>query len=159
MRPIAPAREYDVPILAELNNRFAPDGLTLPRSEEFVEAHLDDYRVIRDDDGHVVGCVCIDEYSPSLVELVALAVDPQKQRHGLGAQLIKAAVTLAVEARLPGDLRRLVLRRALSALRLPLPGHREVSGEAPPLCAHVARRVEDRAQALLRFPAGCRRSV
>lgn len=101
MRPIAPAREYDVPVLAELNNRFAPEGLTLPRSEAFVEAHLDDYRVIRDDDGHVVGCVCIDEYSPSLVELVALAVDPQQQRHGLGAQLIKAAVTLAAKRGYP----------------------------------------------------------
>jgi amino-acid N-acetyltransferase len=95
MRPISAAREYDVPVLAELNNRFAPDGLTLPRSEAFVEAHLDDYRVVRDDDGHVVGCVCIDEYSPSLVELVSLAVDPAQQGHGLGAQLIKAAVTLA----------------------------------------------------------------
>ena len=72
MRPIATPREYDVPVLAELNNRFSPEGLTLPRSESFVEAHLDDYRVIRDDDGHVVGCVCIDEYSPSLVELVSL---------------------------------------------------------------------------------------
>ena len=95
MRPTAPAREYDVPVLAELNNRFAPDGLTLSRSEAFVEAHLDDYQVVRDDDGRVVGCVCIDEYSPSLVELVSLAVDPSQQGKGLGAQLIKAAVTLA----------------------------------------------------------------
>ena len=95
MRPIAPAREYDVPALAELNNRFAPEGLTLPRSEAFVEAHLDDYLVIRDDDGRVVGCVCIDEYSPSLVELVSLAVDPDQQGRGLGAQLIRGAVRLA----------------------------------------------------------------
>lgn len=95
MRPIAPAREYDVPVLAELNNRFAPQGLTLPRSESFVEAHIDDFRVIRDEDGRIVGCVCIDEYSPSLVELVALAVDPAHQGHGLGVQLIGAAVALA----------------------------------------------------------------
>lgn len=95
MRPIAPAREYDVPVLASLNNRFAPEGLTLIRTEAFVEAHLDDYLVVRDDDGRVVGCVCIDEYSPSLVELVSLAVDPEHQRGGIGAQLIQAAVTLA----------------------------------------------------------------
>ena len=95
MRPISPAREYDVPLLAELNNRFSAEGLTLPRSEGYVEAHIDDYRVIRDDDGHIAGCVCIDEYSPSLVELVSLAVDPSAQGRGLGVQLIGAAVALA----------------------------------------------------------------
>jgi len=95
MRPIAPAREYDVPVLAELNNRFTAQGLTLPRSEAFVEAHIDDFRVLRDEDGRIVGCVCIDEYSPSLVELVALAVDPAHQKRGLGVQLIGAAVSLA----------------------------------------------------------------
>ena len=95
MRLITTAREYDVPVLAALNNRFNEEGLTLPRSEAFVEGHLDDYRVIRDDDGHIVGCVCLDEYSPSLVELVALAVDPVHHRKGLGARLIAAAVGLA----------------------------------------------------------------
>ena len=95
MRPVSPAREYEVPALAALNNRFNAEGLTLPRSESFVEGHLDDYRVIRDDDGHVVGCVCLDEYSPSLVELVSLAVDPAFHRKGLGARLIGAAVDLA----------------------------------------------------------------
>lgn len=95
MRPIAPAREYDIAALAELNNRYAPEGLTLPRSPAFVEAHIDDYRVVRDDDGRVVGCVCLDEYSPSLAEIVSLAVDPAQQRKGLGAQLIMAVVDLA----------------------------------------------------------------
>ena len=95
MRPLSPAHEYDVPALAALNNRFNEAGLTLPRTEAFVEGHLDDYQVIRDDDGHVVGCVCLDEYSPSLVELVSLAVDPTHHRKGLGRTLIQAAVDLA----------------------------------------------------------------
>ncbi|MGQ0648474.1 MAG: GNAT family N-acetyltransferase, partial [Gemmatimonadaceae bacterium] len=93
--------EYDASALAALNNRFSAEGLTLPRSESFVEAHLDDYRVIRDDDGHLVGCVCLDEYSPSLVELVSLAVDPTQQRKGLGARLIEAAVDLARKREYP----------------------------------------------------------
>lgn len=95
MRPISPAREYDVPSLAELNNQFVEQGLTLPRSEAFVQAHIDDYRVIRDDDGRIVGCVCIDDYSPSLAELVSLAVNPENQGKGIGKALIAAAVELA----------------------------------------------------------------
>ena len=92
---MAPAREYDAPALSDLNNAFSDQGLTLPRSTGFVEAHIDDYRVVRDDDGHVVGCVCIDEYSPSLVEIVSLAVDAAHQRKGLGALLIHGAAELA----------------------------------------------------------------
>jgi N-acetylglutamate synthase-like GNAT family acetyltransferase len=101
MRPISPAREYDVSSLAELNNQFVHEGLTLPRSESFVQAHIDDYRVIRDDDGRIVGCVCIDDYSPSLAELVSLAVHPAHQGKGLGTALIAAAVDLARKREYP----------------------------------------------------------
>jgi N-acetylglutamate synthase-like GNAT family acetyltransferase len=85
----------DVSALSELNNRFSPDGLTLPRSEAWVSNHIDDYRVVRDEHGRVLGCVCLDDYSPSLVELVALAVQPSQQGKGLGSALIAAAVDLA----------------------------------------------------------------
>jgi amino-acid N-acetyltransferase len=85
----------DVPELAALNNLFAPDGLTLPRTEAFVAKHIDDYRLIRAADHSVLGCVALDEYSPSLVELVSLAVLPKAQHRGLGKQLIEAAAQLA----------------------------------------------------------------
>lgn len=85
----------DVPELSALNNLFAPDGLTLPRSEAFVARHVDDYRLIRAADHSVLGCVALDEYSPSLVELVSLAVLPKAQHRGLGKQLIEAAAQLA----------------------------------------------------------------
>lgn len=89
------ATERDITEIAALNNRFAPEGLTLPRSEAFVALHLHDYRVARTDDHRVCGCVCLDDYSPSLVELVSLAVDPAMQGRGLGKVLIAAAVELA----------------------------------------------------------------
>jgi amino-acid N-acetyltransferase len=89
------ADERDIHAISELNNLFAPDGLTLPRSVDFVTNHLQDYQVVRDADGSVLGCVALDEYSPSLVELVSLAVSPQAQGRGIGRRLIIAAEELA----------------------------------------------------------------
>ena len=92
---IEPANEVDITALSELNNAFSPQGLTLPRSEAWVSNHIDDYRVLRDEHGHVLGCVCLDDYSPSLVELVSLAVEPSLHGKGMGRALIAAAVDLA----------------------------------------------------------------
>ncbi len=85
----------DVAQISALNNQFAPDGLTLLRDEAFVISHVDDYRLVRAADGSVLGCVALDEYSPSLVELVSLAVLPRAQHRGIGKLLIHAAATLA----------------------------------------------------------------
>jgi amino-acid N-acetyltransferase len=92
---ITPAHIDDVAALSGLNNQFSPQGLTLSRSESWVTNHIDDYRVVRDEHGHVLGCVCLDDYSPSLVELVSLAVHPTQQGKGMGSALIGAAVDLA----------------------------------------------------------------
>src|ERR1035441_8553713 len=85
----------DIAALVSLNPRFVPQGLTLARSEDFAYAHLADFRVIRDADGGVVGCVALDEYSPSIVELISLAVSPDAQGIGYGKALIAAAEKLA----------------------------------------------------------------
>lgn len=92
---IAPALDADAPAIAALNNRYAPDGLTLPRTPAFVAARVDGYRVARDASGAVLGCVAVDEYAPSLAELVSLAVAPEAQGRGLGRRLIAAAEALA----------------------------------------------------------------
>ena len=89
------ANETDLPVLVALNNRFAPQGLTLTRSADFAYAHLADYRVLRDADGAVIGCVALDEYSPSVVELISLAVSPDAQGTGHGKALIAGAEALA----------------------------------------------------------------
>jgi amino-acid N-acetyltransferase len=89
------ATEADIPAISALNNAFAPQGLTLMRSQEFVENHLADYRVVRGRDGTLLGCAALDDYSPSLAELVSLAVQPEAQGHGVGRVLMAAIEDLA----------------------------------------------------------------
>lgn len=91
----------DITALSELNNLFSPQGLTLPRAESWVANHIDDYRVVRDEHGRVLGSVCLDDYSPSLVELVSLAVRPEHQGKRMGSALIAAAVDLAQRREYP----------------------------------------------------------
>jgi amino-acid N-acetyltransferase len=104
-RPALPkathATERDVAAIAALNNQFSADGLTLARSELFVAQHLSDYRIVRGPDGSIWGQVALDEYSPSLCELVSLAVAPEAQGKGLGRHLIAAAVDLATRRGYP----------------------------------------------------------
>jgi N-acetylglutamate synthase-like GNAT family acetyltransferase len=92
---VSRANETDIQSLVALNNRYVSQGLTLPRTEEFAYAHLADYRVIRDADGGVVACAALDEYSPSIVELVSLAVTQDAQGLGYGKALIAALEKLA----------------------------------------------------------------
>jgi len=91
------ADEDDIPAIVTLNNLYAPDGLTLMRSEAFVTGHLQDYQVVRGRDGRIRGQVALDEYAPSLAEIVSLAVAPDQQGQGLGQCLITAAEHLARE--------------------------------------------------------------
>lgn len=95
------ATEDDVAAIVALNNQFSADGLTLARTEQFVVQHLSDYRVVRGPDGSIWGQVALDEYSPSLCELVSLAVAPAAQGKGLGRHLIAAAVDLATRRGYP----------------------------------------------------------
>ena len=95
MTRITRANETDIPMLVSLNNRFAASGLTLARSPEFAANHLGDYRVLRDATGGVVGCIALDEYSPSVAEVISLAVEQDAQGLGHGRALIAAAVELS----------------------------------------------------------------
>jgi amino-acid N-acetyltransferase len=99
--PAVSATDADVKEIVALNNQFAADGLTLPRSEDFVAQHIGDYRIVRDPSGVLWGQVALDEYSPSLCELVSLAVAAAAQGKGLGRHLIAAAVDLATRRGYP----------------------------------------------------------
>lgn len=95
MTRIGAAHETDIPQLLSLNNRYSAEGLTLARTPEFAANHLSDYRVLRDAQGGIIGCVALDDYSPSVAELISLAVDQDAMGLGYGRKLIQAAVDLA----------------------------------------------------------------
>lgn len=92
---VSRANETDIQSLVALNNKYVAQGLTLQRTEAFAYAHLADYRVVRDADGGVVACAALDEYSPTIVELVSLAVTQDMQGLGYGKALIAALEKLA----------------------------------------------------------------
>ena len=94
---VSRANETDIQSLVTLNNRYVAEGLTLPRTEEFAYTHLADYRVIRDADGGVAACAALDEYSPTIVELVSLAVTQDAQGLGYGKSLIASLEKLALK--------------------------------------------------------------
>jgi amino-acid N-acetyltransferase len=95
MTRIGPAHETDILQLLSLNNRYASEGLTLARTPEFAANHLSDYRVLRDAQGGIIGCVALDDYSPSVAELISLAVEQDAMGLGYGRKLIQAAIDLA----------------------------------------------------------------
>jgi amino-acid N-acetyltransferase len=87
------AEVRDAKAISALIDLYVPDGTLLPRTPEFIAERIIDF-LVADADGRVVGCVHLDEYSPSLVEVRSLAVDPAHQGRGIGISLVKAAEDL-----------------------------------------------------------------
>lgn len=94
------ARLGDVESMAAMINRFAAQGLMLPKSTTELSRSFREYLVLTGPDG-VAACAGLRVYSPDLAEIVGLAVDEGWQGRGLGsrlvAQLVEEAKRLSIK--------------------------------------------------------------
>jgi amino-acid N-acetyltransferase len=88
------AKPSDAASISALIDLYVPTGTLLPRSEEFVAMYAHEF-IVAEKDSQVVGCVHLDEYSPSLAELRSLAVAPGEQGMGIGKELVAATERFA----------------------------------------------------------------
>ena len=89
VRLATPADIPGIIALVEAN----PDTL-LPRLPEEVAKLLPAFWVA-EADGHVVGCCCLEVYSPKIAEIRTLVVAREYRDRGLGSELVKTAVAEA----------------------------------------------------------------
>ncbi|HEX2779819.1 MAG TPA: GNAT family N-acetyltransferase [Gemmatimonadaceae bacterium] len=91
------ATEFDAASISALIDHYVPSGTLLARSVDFVTTYCHEFIVATDDEDRVIGCVHLDEYSPSIAELRSLAVSPTAQGLGLGRALVEATIDLATK--------------------------------------------------------------
>lgn len=92
------ARAVDVPRIAALVTAWAAEDMLLPRTPSQVALAVDDYVVAVNLRGDVLACGALREYSPSLAELVSLAVAREAHGRGLG-RLVVAQIELLAQQR------------------------------------------------------------
>ena len=90
------AEPRDVPGIAALVASWSDEELLLPRSADEIALAVDDYVVAADARGRVIACGALRAYSPSLAELVSLAVAREAHGRGLGRLVVAAGERLAV---------------------------------------------------------------
>ena len=90
------ATPNDVPGIAALVADWAEEEILLPRTAADVARAVDDYVVAVDARGRVLACGALREYSPSLAELVSLAVARDAHGRGLGRLVVAAVERLAL---------------------------------------------------------------
>ncbi|MSR35881.1 MAG: GNAT family N-acetyltransferase [Gemmatimonadetes bacterium] len=88
---LRPADLADVEAMSAMINRFAAQGLMLPKSRNELARSFREYVVFMGKGG-AVACAGLRVYSPELAEIVGLAVHEDWQGRGLGPRLVEHVV-------------------------------------------------------------------
>ncbi|MDB4889172.1 MAG: GCN5-related N-acetyltransferase [Gemmatimonadetes bacterium] len=89
------ARPQDAAAISRLNNHYANEGQMLRRTPEMIGLAIDDYVVVQNSAGELLGCGALKEYSPSVAEVAAIAVSKDAHGKGLGRAIVSAVEELA----------------------------------------------------------------
>jgi amino-acid N-acetyltransferase len=79
----------DIPDLLGLINRYASQGVMLPRTEFEMAENIRDF-VVGIEDGRLVGCGALHFYTPYSGEVRSLAVEPGLKTRGIGRGIVEA---------------------------------------------------------------------
>jgi amino-acid N-acetyltransferase len=79
----------DIPDIQQLI--FSNQDTLIKRSEDEIEKIIDHFYV-KIADKKIVGCCCLEIYSPKIAEIRSVAVADDYRMHGFGTELVEAAV-------------------------------------------------------------------
>jgi amino-acid N-acetyltransferase len=89
---VRPANIADMLQVEPMINRFAAQNLMLPKTREQLVRLFREFVVAADEHGRVVGCGGLRIFSPTLAEVISLAVAPETQGLGVGGRIVEQLV-------------------------------------------------------------------
>ena len=89
---VRPATIADMLQVEPMINGFAAQNLMLPKTREQLVRLFREFVVAADENGRVVGCGGLRIFSPTLAEIISLAVAPETQGLGLGGRIVERLV-------------------------------------------------------------------
>lgn len=78
----------DIGPMVQLINRYAADGIMLPRNQFELAEHVRDFTVATDGP-ELLGCGALHIYTPHSAEVRSLAVDPTRKQSGIGRRIVE----------------------------------------------------------------------
>ena len=94
---VRPAHAGDVASIHAIVRRYAAQGALLPRTRLDIQAVINDYVVVVDQNRRVLACSALATYSPVLAEVSSVAVAKSAQGKGLGSLAVRGSEAMARE--------------------------------------------------------------